>query len=54
MSDIDKLRVKGFSLTTAVKRVLRKYEHQIQDLCDELTDDEDSDTSDDNDSDEEE
>lgn len=48
MSDIDNLQVKGVSLTTAVKRVLRKYRTQLQDLCDGFVDDEDSETSDDN------
>lgn len=51
VSDIEKLRINGISLTTAVKRVLRKYRRQLHDLCDGFADDEDNDDSD-NDSDE--
>lgn len=53
VSDIDKLHTKGVSVTTAVKGVLRKYRHQLQDLCDGFANDEDSDDSDASDEEEE-
>lgn len=50
MSDMDTLRTK-VSLTTAVKRVLRRYRLQLQDLYDGFANDEDNKASDDDGSD---
>ena len=46
VAKIDVLRTEGISLTTAIKRVLRKYKRDLNDVFEDFSDDDSSDTED--------